>query len=583
MKKLMLGNEAVARGVYEAGATVASSYPGTPSTEITENIAKYDEIYSEWAPNEKVALEVAAGAAIAGARSFSAMKHVGLNVAADPLFTMSYIGANGGLVIAVADDPGMHSSQNEQDSRHYARASKTLMLEPSDSQEAKDFTIKAFDLSEEYDTPVIVRLSTRISHSQSLVELGDRREVELKEYTCNPAKNVMMPAMGRKRHIIVEERINKLKKFADEGPFNEMELKDKSIGIISSGIAYQYAKEVFPDASFLKIGIAYPLPDKMILDFANHVHKIIVIEELDPIIEEHCRALGLQVTGKNKLPLCGEYSADLLGQKLLGTEKGTYSVNDEILPVRPPVMCAGCPHRGFFTAANRLKLIVTGDIGCYTLGALPPLNALDTCICMGAGFTAAHGFDKARGNEFSKKVIGVMGDSTFTHSGITGLVDIVYNKGISTVVVLDNSITGMTGHQNNPVNGFTIKGEPTRQVDIEKLAYAIGFERVRIVDPFDVDGTVKVLREETKAEEPSLIISQRPCALLKSVKYEGCTSVDYDKCRRCMICMKIGCPAISDRDGRITIDETLCVGCGLCTNVCKFGAMTLKEDCRIEY
>ncbi|MCD6323299.1 MAG: indolepyruvate ferredoxin oxidoreductase subunit alpha [Clostridiales bacterium] len=581
MKKLMLGNEAVARGVFEAGTTVVSSYPGTPSTEITEAISKYDEIYSEWAPNEKVALEVASGASIAGARAFSAMKHVGLNVAADPLFTMSYIGSNGGLVIAVADDPGMHSSQNEQDSRHYAKASKTVMLEPADSQEAKDYTIKAFDISEEFDTPVIIRLSTRISHSQSIVELGERQEIELKEYTYNPAKNVMMPAMGRKRHIFVEERIKKLEKYSNESGINTIEIKDHSIGIISSGISYQYAKEVFPDASFLKIGMPYPLPDQMILEFASKVHKIIVIEELDPVIEEHCKILGIQVTGKNKLPLCGEYSADLLGEKLLGTQTGTYSLNDEILPVRPPVMCNGCPHRGLFYSVNKLNLIVTGDIGCYTLGALPPLNALDTCICMGAGFTAAHGFNKARGDEFSKKVIGIMGDSTFTHSGMTGLVDIVYNKGVSTVLILDNSITGMTGHQNNPVNGFTIKGEPTKQVNLEKLAYAIGFERVTVIDPFDVDNTIKVLREETNVDEPSLIIVQRPCALLKSVKYSGHCEVDYDKCRRCMQCMKIGCPAISDVDGKIIIDETQCVGCGLCVNVCKFGAMSVKEDCSV--
>jgi len=581
MKKLMLGNEAVARGVFEAGVTVVSSYPGTPSTEITEAISKYDEIYSEWAPNEKVALEVASGASIAGARAFSAMKHVGLNVAADPLFTMSYIGSNGGLVIAVADDPGMHSSQNEQDSRHYAKASKTVMLEPADSQEAKDYTIKAFEISEEFDTPVIVRFSTRISHSQSIVELGERQEIELKEYKYNPSKNVMMPAMGRKRHVFVEERIKKLEKYSNVSGINTMEIKDHSIGIISSGIAYQYAKEVFPEASFLKIGMPYPLPDQMILEFASKVHKIIVIEELDPIIEEHCKVLGIQVTGKNKLPLCGEYSADLLGEKLLGTKIGTYSLNDEILPVRPPVMCNGCPHRGLFYSVNKLKLIVTGDIGCYTLGALPPLNALDTCICMGAGFTAAHGFNKARGNEFSKKVIGIMGDSTFTHSGMTGLVDIVYNKGISTVLILDNSITGMTGHQNNPVNGFTIKGLPTKQVDLQKLAYAIGFERVTVIDPFDVDNTIKVLREETNVEEPSIIIVQRPCALLKSVKYSGCSEVDYDKCKRCMQCMKIGCPAISDVDGKITIDETQCVGCGLCENVCKFGAMSVKEDCSV--
>ncbi|MBN2557819.1 MAG: indolepyruvate ferredoxin oxidoreductase subunit alpha [Clostridia bacterium] len=576
MKKLMLGNEAVARGVYEAGATVVSSYPGTPSTEITESIIAYEGIYAEWAPNEKVALEVASGAAIAGARAFSAMKHVGLNVAADPLFTMSYIGSNGGLVIAVADDPGMHSSQNEQDSRHYARASKTVMLEPSDSQEAKDYTKWAFEISEEYDTPVLVRLSTRVSHSQSIVELGERVEYQLKDYEYNPAKNVMMPAMGRARHAIVEERMEKLKLLSDKGDYNRIEINDTSVGIITSGIAYQYSKEVFPDASYLKIGMCYPLPDNLILEFASKVNRIIVIEELDPFIEEHCKSLGLAVEGKDRLPLCGEYSADLLGEKLLGLKKGTYSLNDEIIPIRPPVMCAGCPHRGLFYAVKKLKLIVTGDIGCYTLGALPPLNALDTCICMGAGFTAAHGFNKARGNEFSKKVIGVMGDSTFTHSGITGLIDIVYNKGISTVLVLDNSITGMTGHQNNPVNGYTIKGEPTRQVDIEKLAYAIGFERVRKIDPFDVDNTIKVLKEETKADEPSLIIVQRPCALLKSVKYKGCVVVDHDKCKRCMMCMKLGCPAISDIDGKIIIDETQCVGCGLCLNVCKFGAMRME-------
>ncbi|MFO7612538.1 MAG: indolepyruvate ferredoxin oxidoreductase subunit alpha [Clostridia bacterium] len=577
MKKLMLGNEAVARGVYEAGATVVSSYPGTPSTEITESIAAYEEIYAEWAPNEKVALEVASGAAIAGARAFSAMKHVGLNVAADPLFTMSYIGSNGGLVIAVADDPGMHSSQNEQDSRHYARASKTVMLEPADSQEAKDYTKKAFEISEEYDTPVLIRLSTRVSHSQSIVEQGERTEHQLKDYEYNPGKNVMMPAMGRARHIIVEERMERLKRFSEESAFNRIEMNDTAVGIITSGIAYQYAKEVFPDASYLKIGMCYPLPDKLILEFASKVQKIIIIEELDPFIEEHCKALGLTVEGKDKLPLCGEYSADLLGEKLLGLKKGTYSLNDEIIPIRPPVMCAGCPHRGLFYAVKKLKLIVTGDIGCYTLGALPPLNALDTCICMGAGFTAAHGFNKARGNEFSKKVIGVMGDSTFTHSGITGLIDIVYNKGISTVLVLDNSITGMTGHQNNPVNGFTIKGEPTKQVDIEKLAYAIGFERVRVIDPFDVDNTIKILKEETKADEPSLIIVKRPCALLKSVKYKGKAVVDHDKCKRCMMCMKLGCPAISEIDGKIIIDETQCVGCGLCLNVCKFGAMNMGE------
>lgn len=573
MKKLMLGNEAVARGVYEAGATVVSSYPGTPSTEITEELAKYNSIYSEWAPNEKVALEVASGAAIAGARAFAAMKHVGLNVAADPLFTMSYIGVNGGLVIAVADDPGMHSSQNEQDSRYYAKASKIVMLEPADSQEAKDFTIEAFDISEKYDTPVIIRLSTRISHSQSLVELGEKKTIELKEYVKNPEKNVMMPAMARKKHVIVEERIKKLTEVSNLGNFNQIEIKNTSIGVISSGIAYQYAKEVFPEASFLKIGMPYPLPDKLILDFVSKVEKIIVIEELDPIIEEHCKSLGIKTIGKNKLPLCGEYSTDLIREKLLDAKKEKYEVNSGELPIRPPVMCAGCPHRGLFYSVNKLNLIVTGDIGCYTLGALPPLNALDTSICMGSGFTTAHGFNKARGDEFAQKVIGVMGDSTFAHSGITGLIDIVYNKGVSTVLILDNSVTGMTGHQNNPVNGLTIKGELTKNIDIEKIAYAIGFERVKIIDPFDVDNTVKVLREETSIAEPSLIIVQRPCALLKTVKYSGVVEVDYDKCKRCMMCMDLGCPAISDVNGKIIIDETQCVGCELCINVCKFGAI----------
>jgi len=574
MKKLMLGNEAVARGVYEAGTTVVSSYPGTPSTEITENIAMYKEIFSEWAPNEKVAFEVASGASIAGARAFSAMKHVGVNVAADPLFTMSYIGVNGGLVIAVADDPGMHSSQNEQDSRHYARAAKILMLEPSDSQEAKDFTLKAFELSEQFDTPVFVRLTTRISHSQSLVEIGERIDYKLKDYVKDVSKNVMMPAMGRKKHIIVEERVKKQIQYAETSDLNKVEYKSKEIGIISSGIAYQYAKEVFPDASFLKLGIAYPLPIDLIKNFAKEIDTLYVIEELEPIIEEHCKIHGIKVIGKDILPVTGEYSADLLRKLILKEDIELYEFEAETLPVRPPVLCPGCPHRGLYYSMNKLNLVLTGDIGCYTLGALPPLNALDTCVCMGGGISTAHGFEKARGKDFDKKVVGIVGDSTFTHSGITGLIDIVYNKGISTVIVADNSITGMTGHQNNPVNGLTISGEPTQSVDIIKLADAIGIKRVQVVDPFDMDKMTKVLKEETSVDEPSLIISQRPCALLKTVHYKGIAHVDEDKCRGCKMCMKLGCPAITFENNKAHINESLCVGCGMCISVCPFDAIS---------
>ncbi|MFO7637265.1 MAG: indolepyruvate ferredoxin oxidoreductase subunit alpha [Clostridia bacterium] len=577
MRKLMSGNAAVARGVYEAGVRVASSYPGTPSTEITEEIAKFDEIYAEWAPNEKVALEVASGASIAGARAFSGMKHVGLNVAADPLFTMSYIGCNGGLVIAVADDPGMHSSQNEQDSRHYAKASKTLMLEPADSSEARDFTIRAYGLSEEYDTPVMVRMSTRISHSMGIVETGERTEIPLKEYKKDIQKNVMMPAMGRKRHLVVEERVKQLKKLAETGEFNKVSYQGREIGFIAAGAAFQYAREAMPEASFLKLGMVYPLPEKMIREFAGNVEKIYVVEELDPVIEEHCRSIGIDVTGKEVLPMCGEYSTDIIRKAVYGESVETVSLDRE-LPIRPPVMCPGCPHRGIYHAMSKLDLVVIGDIGCYTLGALSPHNALDTCICMGAGFSAAHGFEKAVGKDHPKKIVGILGDSTFIHSGITGLIDMVYNKGTGTLIVLDNSITGMTGHQNNPVNGYTIKGEKTKAVDIEKLAYAVGVERVRVVDPFDIDQCVKVLKEETSADEPSLIIAQRPCALLKTVDYRGKAVVSVEKCKKCKACLKIGCPAISWKEERIIINETLCNGCGLCIKVCRFGALSKEGE-----
>ena len=574
MKKLMLGNEAVARGVYEAGVTVASSYPGTPSTEITENIAIYKEIFSEWAPNEKVALEVASGASIAGARAFSAMKHVGVNVAADPLFTMSYIGTNGGLVIAVADDPGMHSSQNEQDSRHYARAAKVLMLEPSDSQEAKDFTIEAFNLSEKYDTPVFIRLSTRISHSQSLVEIGNRIDYKLKEYKKDVAKNVMMPAMGRKKHILVEKRMEELIKYTEKCNFNRVEINSKKIGVITSGIAYQYAKETFGDASFLKLGITYPMPVDLIKDFASKVETLYVVEELDPIIEQHCKIHGIKVIGKDLLPLTGEFSAGLLRKAIFKEEKQLINLDIDSIPVRPPVLCPGCPHRGLYYAMNKLNIVLTGDIGCYTLGALEPLNALDTCVCMGGGISVAHGFEKARGKDFDKKIVGIVGDSTFTHSGITGLIDIVYNKGVSTVIIADNSITGMTGHQNNPVNGFTIDGEPTTAIDLLKLVDAIGIKRVKIVDPFNMAEMTKVLKEEINVDEPSVIISQRPCALLKTVNYKGVAFVDSDKCKGCKMCMKLGCPAITFEDNKAKINDTLCVGCGMCITVCPFDAIS---------
>lgn len=566
----MLGNEAVARGAYEAGVTVASAYPGTPSTEITENIAKYDEIYSEWAPNEKVALEVVIGSSIAGARSICAMKHVGLNVAADPLFTSSYTGVNGGLVIVVADDPGMHSSQNEQDSRHYARAAKIPMFEPSDSQESKEFVKQAFDLSEEFDCPVIVRLSTRISHSVSVVNTEDRVDYQLKDYNKDFEKYVMMPAMGRKRHVIIEKRMDDLKKHSDKIDINRIEWGSKDKGVITSGIAYQYAREAFGDVSYLKLGMVYPLPDKLIKELANKVEELFIVEELEPFFENHIKTMGIKVIGKGKLPVTGELSAGIIRKKMLGED---YEVDKKIkdkTPVRPPVMCPGCPHRGAFYVLNKLNLTVTGDIGCYTLGALPPTEAMDTCVCMGASVGMAHGMQKARGKEMGKNTVAVIGDSTFVHSGITGLIDVVYNKGTSTVIILDNSITAMTGHQDHPATGYTIKGEPTKKVDLVKLAEAIGIERVKTVDPFDIVGFEKMVREELEADKASVIISQRPCALLKTANYQGPIEIDSDQCVYCQQCTTIGCPAIVDRDTYIEINEALCGGCMLCTELCNF-------------
>ena len=577
MKELMLGNAAVARGAYEAGVRVVSSFPGTPSTEITESMTQYPEPYLEWAPNEKVAAEVAIGASIAGARAMSCCKHVGLNVMADPVFTVSYIGVNGGLVFCVADDPGMHSSQNEQDSRHYAKASKAAMLEPADSQECKDFTRQAFALSEEFDAPFFLRLTTRISHSQSLVALGQREELPLRPYEKNIAKNVMMPANAIKRHAAVEERAKKLAAFAEATPLNRVEDHGAKIGVIAAGISYQYAREALGNrVNYLKLGMVYPLPEQKIRDFAAKCEKIFVIEQLDPFIEEHCRALGVAVTGKEAFSLLGEYTPAMIGRAVLGIAPPESAATPQGLPGRPPVMCAGCPHRGTFYVLKKLGLTVSGDIGCYTLGAVPPLSAVDICVCMGASVSAALGMAKARGPEFNKKLVSVIGDSTFIHSGITGLIDIVYNQGANTVIILDNSITGMTGHQDNPTTGKTIRGESTRQVDLALLCRAVGVEHVQVVDPFDVKALEAAVRQETAREEPSVIIAQRPCALLKRVKYTGLCRVT-ERCRGCKACMKLGCPALSLREGKICVDANQCNGCGLCVNVCPFGAIEKEE------
>ncbi len=581
MKRLMLGNEAAARGAYEAGCTVATAYPGTPSTEITETIAaNYGNIYSEWSPNEKVALEVAIGASISGARAICSMKHVGLNVAADPLFTVSYTGVNGGLVVVVADDPGMHSSQNEQDSRHYARAAKIPMLEPSDSSEVKEFVKSAFELSEQFDTPVIVRLSTRVAHSQSLVELGEKVDFTLKEYDKNFRKYVMMPAMARERHVEVEKRMILLKDFAETCRFNKIEWgSSRKIGVITSGIAYQYSREAFGDVSYLKLGMVYPLPEKLIREFAGSVETLYVVEELDPFLEEQIKAMGIKVTGKDKLPITGELSGEIIRKCILGQETEKVDIlKGEAIPGRPPVMCPGCPHRGVFYVLKKLNLRVNGDIGCYTLGALPPTQSIDTCICMGASIGMAHGMEKARGREFAGKTIGILGDSTFIHSGITGLIDIAYNAGTSTIIVLDNSITGMTGHQHNPTSGYNIKGEPAAKVNLEALAHAIGINRVRIADPFNIDEFEKTVREEIAVEEPSLIIARRACALLKGVKYAGPLRINKEKCKYCRLCLRLGCPAIVNRGDHVEVDESLCAGCMLCTKVCRFDAYEKAGD-----
>ncbi len=570
MKKIMLGNEAYAQGAYEGGVNVVSSYPGTPSTEVTENIVKYDEVYAEWAPNEKVALEVAAGACYGGARALCCMKHVGLNVAADPLFTASYTGVNGGLVILVADDPGMHSSQNEQDSRFYARSSHVPMLEPSDSMEAKEFMKYAFSLSEKFDTPVLLRSNTRISHSRGIVEIGGREEAPLKDYQKDIRKYVMMPGMAKARHIVVEQRMKDLEAFADTCELNRAEYLSDEVGVVTSGTCYNYVKEALPNASVLKLGMVYPLPKKLIAEFASKVKKLYVIEELEPFFENQIRVMGIPVSGKELFTVQGEYYVNMIKEKLCS--EVCRPARAEALPMRPPVLCPGCPHRAVYYMFNKLKLTAMGDIGCYTLGAGAPLNAIDTTLCMGASIGMAHGMEKARGKDFARKLVSVIGDSTFMHSGITGLVNMLYNGATSTVLILDNSTTGMTGHQDHPATGKNAKGEPAPAVSIEKLVETIGVKHVRILDPFDLPELEKALKEETQRDELSVIITRRPCVLIDRASVKGALCV-CDDCRNCGACMKLGCPAIVKGESKVQIDPSLCIGCGLCADICPFHAI----------
>ena len=577
MKQLMLGNEAVARGLYEAGCAFVSSYPGTPSTEITECAAMYPEIYAEWAPNEKVAIEAAFGAAMGGKRSFCGMKHVGLNVAADPLFTIAYTGINAGMIVGVADDAGMHSSQNEQDSRNYAKAAKLPMLEPSDSAEALSFAKLAYEISEQFDTPVLLKMCTRVAHSQSIVEPAGRVEVPQKPYVKDPPKYIMMPGFAKKRHPVVEARLQALAEYAETAPCNRWERgTERKLGIITSSTCYQYVREVCgEDVSVLKLGMIWPLPKRLLTDFAASVDRVVVVEELDSFVEDYCKAIGLQVEGKNLFSNIDELSQNKVASGL-GLPVPEGKALDAAIPARPPVMCAGCPHRGLYYTLKKLKLNVIGDIGCYTLGAVAPLNAVDSVVCMGASVSGIHGFNKAHNGATEKNTVAVIGDSTFMHSGMTGLVNIAYNDSHSTVIILDNSITGMTGHQQNPTTGFNLKGDPAAKVDLEALCRALGINRVRVVDPYDLAQCESTIKEELAADEASVIISRRPCALLKYVKHKPPLHVDSDKCKSCKMCMQIGCPAISMTDGKAKIDNTLCTGCGVCSQLCKFGA--LQED-----
>lgn len=570
MKKIMLGNEAYAQGAYEAGVNVVSSYPGTPSTEVTENIVRHDEVYAEWAPNEKVALEVAAGASYGGARALCCMKHVGLNVAADPLFTTSYTGVNGGLVILVADDPGMHSSQNEQDSRFYARSAHVPMLEPADSGEAKEYMKAAFELSEKFDTPVLVRSNTRISHSRGVVETAQRVEVPVKNYEKNIQKYVMMPGMAKKRHIVVEQRMKDIAEYAETTGLNRVEMNNAGIGVITSGTCYNYVKEALPDASILKLGLVYPLPRKKIEEFASKVKTLYVIEELEPFFENQVKVMGIDVKGKELFTVQGEYSTRMIRERICG--EVCSPVETGALPMRPPVLCPGCPHRAVYYMFNKLKLTAMGDIGCYTLGAGAPLSAIDTTLCMGASIGMAHGMEKARGGEFARRLVSVIGDSTFMHSGITGLVNMIYNGATSTVLILDNSTTGMTGHQDHPATGKNAQGEPAPAVDIPKLVETLGVKHVSVIDPFDLPALEKTLREETEREELSVIITKRPCVLIDSSAVKEAFTVSGE-CRNCGACMKLGCPAIVKGENAVRIDTSLCIGCGLCADICPFHAI----------
>lgn len=586
MKKIMSGNEAIARGAYEAGCHIASAYPGTPSTEILENFAKYDGVYAEWATNEKVALEVVSGASIGGARSFTAMKHVGLNVAADPLFTMAYEGVSGGLVVVTADDPGMHSSQNEQDNRLYAPHAKIAMVEPSDSQECKTFMKEAFKISEEFDTVVLFRSTTRVSHSKSIVELEDRIEIPIKEYKKNTKKYIMIPANSRKKHYEVEERLERLREYSNKSPLNKVEINDSKVGVVTCGISYQYAKEVLGDkVSYLKIGFSFPLPDKMIRDFSKKADKLYVIEENEPYLENAIKVMGISCIGKEIIPICGELNPDIIRKALLGTSLDTPYVLDIKAPNRPPVLCPGCPHRGIFYAVSKYKdVIASGDIGCYTLGMMPPVSVTDTCICMGASVSAGIGMEKAR--EIAGRggrVFSFIGDSTFFHSGITGLIDSIYNNIPIVTVILDNRTTGMTGHQENPGTGKTLQGKAAPVIDIEKVVLALGIkkENIKKVDPYNLEETNKAVKEAHQAEEPFVIIAKQECALLKSARAKRADTrcvINAEQCKKCKACLKTGCPAITFKDNAVSIDENMCNGCSLCFQVCKFGAISKEGE-----
>lgn len=571
MKELMLGNHAIARGAYEAGVRLCSSYPGTPSTEITEALSQYKEVYSEWAPNEKVAYEVAVGSSFAGARSMACMKHMGLNVASDPLYTSAYTGVNGGLVIVVADDPGMDSSQTEQDTRLIARSSHVAVIEPSNSQECKDFMIRAFEISEEYDTPVIFRVTTRVAHGSTVVDLGERKQVELKDFQRDMGKYTTMPVVSRKRHVLVEKREERLAKEGHMLGLNSIEYNDKKLGVISSGAAYNYVKESMPNASVFKLGLVYPLPEKQIREFAKEVETLYVIEDMEPFFEDAIKSMGISCSGKDKTGLQGELFAKKISEKFNGLPNAGPSETPSI-PIRPPALCTGCPHRGLYYMLDKLKLKISSDIGCYTLGALSPMSGVDMVLCMGASIGMAHGMEKATGGALAKDMVAVIGDSTFCHSGMTGLLNMSYNGSKGTVIIADNSTTGMTGHQNNPTTGFDIYGNVAQKFDIELFCKAIGIEHVAVVDPFDLKSLRKVLKEETVRGELSVVITRSPCALLdKSEKTP--LSCNTEKCRNCGACIKLGCPAIGQLENSVFIDSTQCVDCGLCQSVCAFGAL----------